>query len=247
MEKPRDYFSGHAPTYATFRPTYPDDLFQFIGSKVAVQDHAWDCATGNGQAARSLASYFKRVYATDISAAQLQQAPPSDNIFYSVQPAEKTDFPDNFFDLITVAQALHWFVLPDFYREVMRTAKPGAWIAVWGYLLMNVNPEIDKLIGHFYKNVVGPYWDAGRQHVETAYRHLAFPFAEIAVPNFHIETQWTLDQCRGYLNSWSAVQLFMQQNNHNPVDELIQKLSPLWQESCRVTFPVFMRMGRIMK
>ena len=247
MNKARDYFSGHAPDYATFRPVYPDSLFQFICSKVSSREHVWDCATGNGQAARSLVKYFKKVYATDISATQLQHAPAAGNINYSIQPAEKTSFPDNHFDLITVAQALHWFNLPDFYNEVIRTARPDAWIAAWGYSLMTVEPEIDALIKHFYRHVVGSCWDQARRHVETAYRDLPFPFGEIEVPEFHIQVKWTLDECRGYLNTWSAVQKFRQINGYNPTDELIEKLSRLWQERLAVTFPIFMRMGSVPK
>lgn len=247
MRKPKDYFSGHAPAYATFRPVYPDNLFEFICSKVSVREHAWDCATGSGQAAGALAKYFKKVYATDISAAQLRQAPAITNILYSAQPAEKTDFPDNHFDLITVAQALHWFDLPDFYNEVIRTSRPQAWIAVWGYSLMTVNAEIDKLIKHFYQQVVGPYWDEARRHVDTAYRNLPFPFREINTPEFNIQVEWTLHECSGYLNTWSAVQNFIRQNGYNPGNQLMEKLSPLWSDKLCVTFPVFMRMGMVTK
>lgn len=247
MAEPKDFFSEHAPAYANFRPVYPDNLFQFVCSKVASREQVWDCATGNGQAARGLAKYFKKVYATDISAAQLQHATTAGNIEYSIQPAEKTRFPDNHFDLITVAQALHWFVLPDFYKEVMRTARPGAWVAVWGYSLMTVNPEIDDLISHFYQHVVGPYWDEARRHIDTAYRNLPFPFREIEVPVFRIQVEWTIDECRGYLNTWSAVQQFMRKNRYNPTDELIKKLSPHWRDRLTVTFPVFMRMGSVLK
>lgn len=247
MHNRKDFFSANAPAYSAFRPEYPDSLFDFICSKVSAREHAWDCATGNGQAARALAKYFKKVYATDISAAQLQHAPPAANIDYRVQPAEKTNFPDHHFDLITVAQALHWLYLPDFYNEVARTARHGAWIATWGYSLMTVAPEIDKLIKNFYKQVVGPYWDEARRHVDTSYRNLPFPFREIEAPPFYLQTQWNLEQCQGYLNTWSAVQLFIRQNGYNPTDALMEKLSPLWKEKLCVTFPVFMRMGRIIK
>src|SRR5262245_31315897 len=103
----KDLFSKQANIYAAFRPTYPKELYDFIFSRVEKNHKAWDCATGNGQVAGYLANYFDKVYATDISQQQLDNAVKRDNITYSVSPGEKTSFEDQQFDLITVAQALH--------------------------------------------------------------------------------------------------------------------------------------------
>jgi hypothetical protein len=241
----KDYFSDHSKIYATFRPTYPDELYRFIFGHLQHFDTAWDCATGNGQVAHMLATQFDKVYATDISPQQLHHAIQAPNIIYSESAAEQTSFPDQSFDLITVGQAIHWFNLPAFYNEVKRTAKPDAWIAVWGYTNCIIKPEIDTLVLHFYREVVGPYWDEARKMVEDEYKNLPFPFDEIITPRFSIKTEWTLDAFAGYLTSWSATQKFIKANHYNPVPVVMEHIAPLWPEPLTVTFPLFLRLGKI--
>lgn len=241
----KDYFSGHAKQYAAFRPTYPDELYRFIFGHLKSFDAAWDCATGNGQVARVLATQFEKVFATDISPQQLEHAYKTDNIVYSVKPAEKSDFPDKTFDLITVAQALHWFNVDAFYKEVNRTVKPGAWLAVWGYSVCSVTPEIDFHVMKFYNETVGPYWDGARKLVEERYRSISFPFEEVKSPAFSINVHWTAEEFTGYLGTWSATQQLIKEQGFDPVPEVMEKIRPLWKDKLRVTFPVFLRMGKI--
>jgi ubiquinone/menaquinone biosynthesis C-methylase UbiE len=219
-------------------------LYDFIFSHVREFETAWDCGTGNGQVARDLAVKFKKVYATDISAQQLDNAHSAPNIFYS-QCGEVTPFSDRQVDLVTVAQAIHWFDRVPFYKEVARVAKRGAPLAVWGYGLMRVNPEIDSLLKHFYTQTVGPYWDPERKLVDDHYQTLDFPFEEIKAPDFHFSMEWSLAEFQGYVTTWSSVQKFMKDRKFNPVEELIVKIRPLWGNQCRVTFPLFLRFGRV--
>ena len=109
-----DMFGGHANLYASARPTYPQELYEYIVSLCKEKNKVWDCATGTGQAALPLSQYFKQVYATDINAKQVEAASKAKNIIYSVASAEDTEFADESFDLITVAQALHWFDYANF-------------------------------------------------------------------------------------------------------------------------------------
>jgi ubiquinone/menaquinone biosynthesis C-methylase UbiE len=127
----KDYFSGHSKLYATFRPTYPDALYEFIFNHVKQFDTALDCATGNGQVAHVLAKHFNHVCASDISSEQIKHAHQANNIAYKIESAEHTSYADNQFDLITVAQAIHWFNTETFFQEVTRIAKPQAVLAVW--------------------------------------------------------------------------------------------------------------------
>src|SRR5690242_14801535 len=181
----KDNFSRQAADYAKYRPDYPSSLFDFILSKVQDRNSAWDCATGNGQTAKMLANYFQKVYATDISQKQLDNAVSANNIIYEMQPAESTSFEDNSFDLVTVSQALHWLQFDRFYAEVNRVTKNNGWIAVWTYSLPAISSEIDRIIDHeFYKAVIGPYWDAERKHVDAHYTTIPFPFKEIECPVF---------------------------------------------------------------
>lgn len=244
----KDYFSTHSKVYATFRPTYPTELYQFIFQHLQERRISWDCATGNGQVAHYLSSFFDKVYATDISPQQLEHAVQEKNILYSVSEAEKTSFDENQFDLITVAQALHWFDRERFYEEAKRVGKPGALLAVWGYALLYIEPIIDEIIMDFYNYTVGPYWDNARKLVEEKYVSISFPFEEIQAPSLSIKTQWTIDQLSGYLSSWSATQKFIKENGHDPVHPFIKRLKKYWTKSdMTVTFPLFTRIGKIQK
>jgi ubiquinone/menaquinone biosynthesis C-methylase UbiE len=245
----KDNFSRQADLYSKYRPTYPQELYDFILSHVSQRQIVWDCGTGNGQAARELAKYFEKVFATDISGKQIDNAYQAANIFYSIQPAEKTNFSDNTFDLITVSQALHWFQFDQFYNEVKRVAKPDAWIAVWMYGLLSISPEIDELVTvQFYKNLLGTYWDYERKFVDDNYTTIPFPFREVKTPRFSIHFEWMIDELQGYINTWSALQKFITANHFNPVDDLMKKVKSVTNnQTVKIVFPVHLRMGQIEK
>lgn len=244
----KDLFSRQAATYARYRPVYPRALYDHLVSLVAQHNTAWDCATGNGQAALELTRYFDKVFATDISEKQLEQATPHEKITYFVAPADASGIPANSIDLITVAQAYHWFDFEAFHREVVRVAKPDALIAVWGYsLIQSEYADLNTLIHDFYRGKTGPYWDAERKYVDEAYTTVAFPYKEVTTPALRIEVQWTKEDLLGYFNTWSSVQHFIKANGYNPVDELITTLPAIWPEaeSRAFYFPLFMRVGRV--
>lgn len=244
----KDLFSGHAKLYAVFRPSYPRELYDFIYGNLQHHHAAWDCGTGNGQVARELAKHFKSVDATDISKTQLAEAIQHPNIQYQISPAEQTPFANNTFDLITVGQALHWIQLDKFYPEVKRVGKSGGLLAVWGYSILSINPAIDEILHHFYKKVVGPYWDKARRLVDEEYQTIPFPFEEIKTPRLYIKVSWDLNHLAGYLETWSATQKYITENKSNPVPPLLQKLKEHWRDDSEVktiAFPLFLRLGRI--
>jgi hypothetical protein len=243
----KDLFSSQSKAYAAFRPTYPEELFSFIYKRVQNFGSAWDCATGNGQAARELAKKFSEVYATDISQQQLDEGFQANNIHYSVSPAERSDFAAGSFDLITVGQALHWFNIPEFYKEVTRVGKNGSTIAVWGYSLLSIEPAIDDHFNRFYFEKVGRYWDAARKIVEDEYASVPFPFNNTQEAKFSIKLSWTREDLAGYLTSWSATQKYIRENQHSPVPEFVQSIKTLWKDTeiKDVRFPVFVKVGTI--
>ncbi|MFZ6002107.1 MAG: class I SAM-dependent methyltransferase [Bacteroidota bacterium] len=244
----KDRFSQHASQYAAFRPTYPKALYDFVLSHVPKKTTAWDVGCGNGQVTRDLAPRFDNVFATDISEKQIANAPRFPNVTYSTCKAEQTPFADNTFDLITVGQALHWFPIADFFQEATRVGKRGAVIAVWGYSLLHVDSSFDTHIVSFYKNKVGPYWDAERKLVDEHYQTITFPFREISSPPFEFSFRWTFDEFIGYITTWSSVQKYIKERNENPVDELAANIAPLWGNDSRtVIFPLFLRIGTITK
>jgi SAM-dependent methyltransferase len=243
----KDRFSSHAPQYAAFRPIYPASLYEFILRHVNGYDAAWDCACGNGQVARDLAPHFSSVFATDISQKQLDNAYHASNIRYSIAPAGKTPFPDKSFDLITVAQAMHWFGIPDFFKEAKRVGKDGSILAYWGYGLFRVGPDVDLIIDDFYVRVIGPYWDPERKMIDDSYSTITPPFEIIETPEFDFSFNWTLAELEGYITTWSSVQKYITDRGTNPMNELMRQVQPFWPhgKSCRVTFPLFLTVCRL--
>ena len=155
----KDNFSDKSELYAKFRPSLPIELFDYLIEMVPARENAWDSATGNGQSAYLISNFFKNVYATDISEEQLKNAAQSENIHYSKQSAEQTDFEDNFFDLIIVSQAIHWFDFDRFFNEAKRVLKPNGILAVAGYDLPRLSPEINLIIDNLYKEILDGFWD----------------------------------------------------------------------------------------
>jgi ubiquinone/menaquinone biosynthesis C-methylase UbiE len=242
-----DHFSPVAEQYALFRPSYPDELFDWLASIAPQCKLAWDCGAGSGQATVALAARFEHVLGTDISAAQLASAPSLDNVKYHATPAETSGLPDHSADLVTVAQAMHWFDLPVFYAEVQRVLKPQGVIAAWGYNRFLIGqPNLQRIIDNFYVDTIGPYWPAERVHVENEYRHLPFPFSRIHTPRFSLQKEWPLEHLLGYLRSWSAVARFQAANGTDPVDALKKEIKPHWPEgkSYWIEWPLFMHVGR---
>lgn len=246
----KDLFSNQAAVYAQYRPGYPQQLFDYILQYVTGKDAAWDCATGNGQAAVELARYFNKVMATDMSEKQLQQAPAHPNIQYATATAEQTSFVDNSFDCITVAQAYHWFNFDAFHKEVVRVAKPNAVVAIWGYsLVVSDNKELQQLIDTFYRDTVGAYWDKERRYIDEHYTTVPFPYEPLPSQEFKIQVQWNREQLIGYFNTWSSVQHFIKARQYNPVNELAKAIEANWpNETTRgFYFPLFLKLGRVGK
>jgi SAM-dependent methyltransferase len=242
----QDHFSGHAAQYAQFRPRYPALLFEYLAEIAPARERAWDYAIGSGQAAVGLAKCFKEVIAPDASTEQIKHAASRANISYRVAPAERSGLDDASVDLVTVAQALHWFNLPAFYREVQRVLRPRGLIAVWAYTLLRTAPEIDKLVDQFNYETTGPFWPPDRSIVDKGYREIEFPFSELPPPRFQIEEKWNLDQLLCYLQTWSATKRFITARGFDPVDELQTKLLPKWgirQQTRVVRWPLHLRVG----
>lgn len=243
-----DHFSDKAEGYARYRPTYPPILFRWLAEQSPGRKRAWDCGTGNGQAASGLADWFDEVRATDASQEQVARAEQRPSIIYGVTPAETSGLEGASAELVTVAQAVHWFPLPAFYQEVRRVLVPGGLVAVWCYETFQVAPSIDKLVNHFYRETVGPYWPEERKKIEEHYETLDFPFQEIPAPTFRLHQSWNLDDVIGYLYTWSAVSRYIKKNNKDPLPRLRQDLEPAWGEagvSRDIHWPVHIRVGRV--
>lgn len=242
----KDHFSGHAAEYARSRPGYPPTLFAWLAEQCTERKRAWDCATGNGQAAVALAEHFDAVIATDASRAQIADATPHSRVSYFVAPAEESGIADASCDLVTVAQALHWFELDAFYAEVNRVLKPGGLLAAWTYDLARIAPDVDRIIDMFDTEIVGAYWPPERCHIDNHYEDLAFPFMRIDVPPFEMQQRWSREQFVDYIGTWSAVQRYRQAKHHDPLAWLDNELASCWhrEEVREVRWPMYFLAGQ---
>ncbi len=241
----KDHFSGHAAEYAASRPLYPAALFDFLAGSCATTGLVWDAGCGNGQAARALAGRFDRVYATDASAEQIRQAGAAGGVEFHCEPAERCGLPDHVVDLVTVAQAAHWFDLPAFYPEARRVLKPGGLLALWCYGSNGVAGAVDPLVEQLCHGVLGAWWPPERAQVENGYAELHFPFPRLPVPRLEVRMRWSVDEYLAYLRSWSATQRYRRETGADPVASIEAPLRAAWGPRRRtVRWPLGLLLAR---
>lgn len=241
----KDHFSRQAADYAIFRPGYPQELFDCLGSIAPSRQLAWDCGTGNGQAAVRLVSVFDRVIATDASERQIANALPHEHVEYRVAAAENSGIQSGTIDLIMVAQALHWFDLDRFYREARRVIKPNGILAASAYNLLHIESAVDEIVNRYYYEVVGPFWPPERRLVEQ-FADLPFAFQEIDPPKFEMTAHWNLDHLLGYLQTWSSTQRFIAAKGSDPLEQIMDELRSAWEDPQQVRtviWPLTLRVG----
>jgi SAM-dependent methyltransferase len=226
-----DLFSDKSDLYASARPQYPKGLYEFLASCTSPRERAWDCGAGNGQSSISLVEYFSEVHATDASEQQIANAIQKKCVFYSVQPAEKTSFADDYFDIVTVAQALHWFNLDWFWSEVTRVLKRGGVFAAWGYDWFSISPEIDEVIKESILDVIAPYWSPRAHLIWDGYRDVGFPFDPILVPPMTMKVLWNLSELLNYLHTWSATRQCIQHQGTEFFENLGKRLLNVWGQA----------------
>lgn len=227
----KDHFSDASSDYKQYRPRYPVELYSHLASISPENLAAWDCATGSGQSAVNLVKHFSTVIATDASVRQIVAASPKEGIVYRVASAEQSGIDTSSIDLITVAQALHWFNIAAFTIEADRVLKPSGILAVWTYNLLNVHPDIDQQVNYLYEAILGDYWPKERTMVENGYSEISFPFNELASPIFQMVAEWDLSQLLGYLRTWSAFKRYQKAHQTDPVDVILTELSNAWGDA----------------
>lgn len=243
-----DHFSKLAAGYAEFRPTYPAELFDFLASLVRSRTCAWDVGAGSGQATMALAERFERVVATDLSAEQVARAPRRVNVEWHVAPAEAVSMiASSSVDLVTVAQALHWFDHARFYAEVRRVSAVSGAIAAWTYGAARMDGEAGAVIHRYIYEDVGPYWPPERRYVDNEYRDIPFPFERVTAPALSLENEWTLEQVAGYLRTMSATGRYVERHGTDPVAGVEMELREAWGTAVkrRITWPLIVLAGRV--
>lgn len=241
----KDLFSAQASEYAKFRPAYPPAMVHEIASLCTAHQLAWDAGTGNGQFAVMLSKYFNRVVGTDISEKQLANAIQKPNVEYYVNDSTSTYFAAQTVDLVTVAQAVHWFNFEKFYAEVQRVLKKDGIIALIGYGLMKSSPEVNEIVLDFYNNVLGAYWDKERKLIDESYTTIPFPFDEIQLQQYSMPYTWNIDQLMGFFSTWSALQHYRRSTGSDPLPLLRRRFKDTGMEEFKIEFPIFARTGRI--
>jgi SAM-dependent methyltransferase len=244
----RDHFSEQAKDYARHRPGYPAAMFDYLASLAPARELAWDCGTGNGQAALALADKFKRVIATDASAAQIENAFPHERVEYRIEPSENTTISAGTVDLVTVGTAVHWFDFDPFYAEVRRVSKPKGVIAVWTYFFPIIDPAIDRWLEHFYWVTLKGFWPERIHYLEEYYKTLPFPFEEVQPPAFEMEATWDVDKLIGFLSSWSAVRKLVEAQGEAAFEAQVKELEDVWGQKTqqkKIRWPLHFRIGRI--
>jgi len=246
MAQAPDHFSAVAADYANFRPDYPSTLYDWLLAHSTPSANVWDVGCGSGQASLALAQRFASVTATDISAEQIAHASQRANLHYVLAPAEHSGLPSQSVDLVTVAQALHWFDLPRFQQEVQRVLKPGGLLAEWTYSPIHLEDvTLNAILQRFYVEVATPWWPPGREHVENGYALLPFPFARLPDPGFSIQREMTLPQLIGYVRSWSAISRYISAKKSDPTGALATELGQVMKlaEQIAVSWVVKLRAG----
>jgi SAM-dependent methyltransferase len=244
----KDNFSKQSDLYMKYRPHYPVELYQFLASLTEDHDLAWDCGTGNGQAAVGLAAFYNKVIATDPSEQQIRNCLPHEKIDYRLEKAENNSIKPDTVDLLSIANALHWFDFDTFYAEVRRVLKNNGIIAAWAYGYPTVTPEVDVIIQDYHNHTLNDYWLPENRYSEEEYRTIPFPFQQISCPVFFSEKMMTAGDFVGFLNTWSATQRFIDKNNYNPTDELKNDLVAAWKgndSEKKVTWKLSLKAGRV--
>ena len=244
----KDHFSVAASGYAAHRPVYPRSVAEALAARSPGRALAWDAGCGSGQLSVVLGEVFARVVATDASAAQIAQATPHPRVQYAVAPAEASGLPDGSVDCAVAAQAAHWFDLDAYYREVRRVSRPGGLVALVTYAVMEVDPEIERLVERFYWHTLEGHWPPERRLVEEGYRSLPFPFEPVAAPVLALEHRWNADQLLGYVGTWSAVQSLKKAGRGDELEQFGEAIHAAWGDPAlprRIRWPLSLRLGRI--
>jgi SAM-dependent methyltransferase len=246
----KDNFSRQSDIYAKYRPHYPKELYAYLASLTNEHELAWDCGTGNGHAAIDLANFYNKVIATDPSEQQIRNAFPNQKVIYKVEKAEANSLATGSADIITVANALHWFDFDAFYKEAVRVLKNNGIVAAWSYRIPNISPQIDRIVNDFNDKILDDYWRAENRLVDNEYKTIPFPFPEIESPLFFSERKMTLEDFIGYLNTWSATQRYISQHGTNPTDLVKDKLSQVWKEGDiekTLRWKLVLKVGRVVR
>jgi SAM-dependent methyltransferase len=143
-------FGSVADAYERARPGYPDDAVRWLSGEPPRD--VLDLGAGTGKLTRSLVALDHRVTAVEPLEGmreQLVRAVPGATALEGT--AERIPVADASFDVVTVAQAFHWFDHDPALREIARVLRPGGALA----LVWNTRSEEDIWVGDLDEVIVG--------------------------------------------------------------------------------------------
>lgn len=170
-------FSSKAGDYLAARPDYPSDLLQHLRDRLPAPSassdespaHVVDLGAGSGQLTAGLLNLGLRVTAVepsdDMRALAEQRLGSRPGFAASAGTAEATGLPQGCADLITAAQAFHWFDIEAARHECLRLLRPGAEVAlIWNDRLASdpTQQALDALFDEFG----GARRQAQKQHMK---------------------------------------------------------------------------------
>lgn len=129
-------FSSRVENYVRYRPSYPNEVIGVLDQECGLTRDSViaDIAFGTGLFTKLLLEHGNRVFGVEPNS-EMQRAGEeflaSYSKFTSINAtAEATNLPDRSVDLVTAAQAGHWFDIQNSRREFARILKPGGWLAL---------------------------------------------------------------------------------------------------------------------
>ena len=224
--------------YAKYRDIYPDVFYQKVADRgLCVEgQQVLDLGTGTGVLPRNMYHYGAHWTGTDISPEQIEQAKrlaseAGMDIDFRAVSAEKIDFPENTFDVVTACQCFWYFDHDKVMPEISRILRKDGRLVV---LYMAWLPFEDKIAGESEKLVLkySPKWSGAggtRKPIwipDVAYEHFEMEYHEeydVMVPFTRESWHGRMFACRGVGASLTGDELIRWDKEHR---ELLDRIAP---------------------
>jgi SAM-dependent methyltransferase len=224
-------FSSRVTDYVRYRPGYPPEVIAFLRGECGLTPEAVvaDIASGTGILTRMLLENGNRVFGVEpnpemrVAGEQFLSAYPK---FVSVAgTAESTTLPVHSIDIVTAAQAAHWFDREKARREFMRILKPGGWsVLIWNERKTGGSPFLRE-----YEQLLLTY---GTDYREVRHERTTAEIAEFFAPSrfqsqtFAMRQELDYASLQGRLLSSS----YTPQSGHPSYEHMLAELKRIFDE-----------------